>query len=478
MSAVERTRARRVRAGLAFTVIAAFVGLVVTPVAAASPAATFSVVVPIVAVQSESELLTVDELVAATSAGGIWDTLSSAAIDHGATIAVDSRIIASITALGDDTPTGVATWLSAVIGTAPLYLPWGNADPMVLASFAASSRVSTIALSKISGVPASELVGWPTGHAGNSRSIPRLETLGYTALIVGNETFPDATGSFSSALSNRIRSAVAPGSTASPETVASEIRQTSGGHTVLALPRNPRDIDPARAAEFLDALFAGPGTATRFQPLPIAVVGEFRALKVPASAIQSLGRQHRLDRLVAEIAADPSVISTPRLMNLCVLAGTVGQAGFSQAARSYVRSSETYDEFISFTVGADFTVLADSAELPLTVSNSTTSDITVVATVNAVSGIVSIANPRQTITVPAGSSAQVSVPMVSVANGKTSLRATLTTVDGTPISEPVYIAIDVQAEWEGLTLLAFIAIVSLILGIGIVRTVRDRRARS
>jgi hypothetical protein len=156
----------------------------------------------------------------------------------------------------------------------------------------------------------------------------------------------------------------------------------------------------------------------------------------------------------------------------------VGQDGFSSSVRSYVRSSETYDEFVSFTVGADFTVLADSAELPLTVSNSTASDITVVATINAVSGIVSIANPQQTVTVPAGASAQVSVPMVSVANGKTSLRATLTTVGGIPISEPVYVAIDVQAEWEGLTLLAFIGVVSTILSIGIVRTVRDRRARS
>jgi len=91
---------------------------------------------------------------------------------------------------------------------------------------------------------------------------------------------------------------------------------------------------------------------------------------------------------------------------------------------------------------------------------------------------VSIANPQQTVTVPAGASAQVSVPMVSVANGKTSLRANLTTVGGIPISEPVYVAIDVQAEWEGLTLLAFIGVVSTILSIGIVRTVRDRRARS
>jgi hypothetical protein len=477
MSAVEKTGARRVRAGLTFAAIASLIGLFATP-AMAAPATTISVVVPIVAVQSGSELLTVDELSAATSPGGIWYELSSAAIRHGATIAVDSRIVASINALGEDAPTGVSAWLSAVTAAAPMYLPWGNADPLVLASFAASFRISTFALSRISDVPASDFVGWPTGNAGTNRSLPRLETLGFSSLIVDDVAFPDAAGSYSAAVTNRIQSAVAPGSTASLQSIADEIRRTSRGNTVIALPRNPRDLDPQRAAAFLDVLFAGPAAATRFQPVPIAEVGDIRAENVPSGAIRILARQHRLDREVSGIAADPTVIATPRLQRFCVLAGMIGQTGFSSAVRSYVRASETYDEFVSFTVGAGFTVLADSAELPLTVTNSTASDITVIATVNAVSGIVSIANPQQTVTVPAGSSAQVSVPMVSVANGKTSLRATLTTVDGTPVSKPVYVAIDVQAEWEGLTLVAFIVVVSTILSIGIVRTVRDRRARS
>jgi hypothetical protein len=477
MSAVEKTGARRVRAGLTFAVIASFLGLSPVPVVAA-PTATFAVVVPIVAVQSGNELLTVDELSAATSPGGIWYELSSAAIAHGATLAVDSRIVASIAALGDDMPAEVAEWLSTVTAAAPLYLPWGNADPLVLASFAASFRISTIALSKISAIPASDFVGWPTGRTGTNRILPRLETLGFSSLIVDNVAFPDTAGAFSVEWTDRIRLAVAPGSNGSVQILADEIRRTSSGNTVIALPRNPRDIDPLRAAEFLDALFAGPVTATRFSPVPLGEVGEIRAHNVPSDALRTLTRQHRLDRLVSSIAADPTVILTPRLQRFCVVAGMVGQADFSPAVRSYVRSAGTFDEFISFALGSDFTVLADSAELPLTVSNSTASDITVVATVNAVSGIVSIANPRQTITVPAGSTTQVSVSMESVANGKTSLRATLTTLDGIPISEPVYVAIDVQAEWEGLTLFAFIVIVATILSIGIVRTVRDRRARS
>jgi hypothetical protein len=127
---------------------------------------------------------------------------------------------------------------------------------------------------------------------------------------------------------------------------------------------------------------------------------------------------------------------------------------------------------------ADFTVLADSTELPLTITNSSVTDITVIASVNAISGIVSIATPSQTVTIPAGSSSRVTVPMVSVANGKTSLRATLTTTSGIAVSEPVFVEIDVQAQWETITLVTFIGIVASIMGIGIARTIRDRRRRS
>jgi hypothetical protein len=46
------------------------------------------------------------------------------------------------------------------------------------------------------------------------------------------------------------------------------------------------------------------------------------------------------------------------------------------------------------------------------------------------------------------------------------------------ISEPVFVEIDVQAQWEGITLVVFVAIVASIMAIGIARTIRDRRRRS
>jgi hypothetical protein len=199
---------------------------------------------------------------------------------------------------------------------------------------------------------------------------------------------------------------------------------------------------------------------------------------VPTATIQSLMYQHRLDQEVSEMALEPREITTPRLRQLCVIAGLVATARFPVVARGYTRTAKTFEEFVSFSLGSDFTVLANSAELPLTITNTSATDITVVASVNAVSGIVSIPTPNQTIVIPSGSSAQVTVPMNSVANGKTSLRATLTTVSGIAVSEPVFVEIDVQAQWEGITLVTFLAIVASVLGIGIARTVRDRRRRS
>ena len=199
---------------------------------------------------------------------------------------------------------------------------------------------------------------------------------------------------------------------------------------------------------------------------------------VPSASIGSLMSQHRLDRLVSEMALDPRVITTTRLRQLCVVAGLVATSRFPGVVREYTRTAKTYEDFVSFSIGSDFTVLANSAELPLTITNASATDITIIATVNSLSGIVSIPTPNQTIMIPSGSSAQVTVPMISVANGKTSLRATLTTTSGLVISDPVFIEIDVQAQWEGITLVIFIAIVAAIMSIGITRTIRDRRRRS
>jgi hypothetical protein len=476
MSAVESVGIRRARVSLAVAAIATLFGFGVGPAHAVSHP-TFSVLVPIVASGSSSDLINSEELTQLASPGGSWARLTSAALSTGATIAIDSRIVASVAALGTDSPNSVSAWLDSVRNSRPIYLPWGNADPFVLSNATPSYRVSTIQLSDISGVPAFEIIGWPTGRAGNGRSMRISEKLGFGNLIADDGTFPGLTDSYSAGASTTVAEAVSLGSKKDPVDAATQLRNSTSGRLALVLPRDTDSIDVNRAVAFLEALYRGPVRSSRFVPAAVTKNTAATFRNVPAAAIRTLMAQHRLDRQVSEMALDPRAIAVPRLRRLCVIAGIVATDGFPAAARGYVRTAQTYEEFVSFSLGSDFTVLADSAELPLTITNTSETDITVIASVNAVSGIVSITKPSQTVTIPSGSSTRVTVPMVSVANGKTSLRATLTTSGGVVVSEPVFVEIDVQAQWEGITLVTFIAIVASIMGIGITRTVRDRRRR-
>ena len=477
MSAVEKVGVRRARVSLAVAAIFALCGFGAVPANAASPPA-FSVLVPIVASGSLSDLITADELTTLVSRGGSWAQLTSAAISHGATIAIDSRIVASIEALGPKAPAFVSAWLNSVTRSRPIYLPWGNADPFVIADSGASYRVSTIQLSEISGVPSADIIGWPTGRAGDTLSLSVVEKLGFGHLIADDEMFPELANAYSSDASATIAEAVAPGSEVDPGAAATLLRDSSNSRLAVVLPRNPGSIDAKRAVSFLNALRRGSEKLIRFAPALVTsdTIVTFR--DVPSDTIGLLMSQHRLDREASEMALDPRVITIPRLRQLCVIAGLVATSRFPGVVREYTRTARTYEDFVSFSLGSDFTVLANSAELPLTITNTSATDITIITTVNSLTGIVGIPTPNQTITIPSGSSAQVTVPMISVANGKTSLRGTLTTTSGLVISDPVFIEIEVQAQWEGITLVAFIAIVSSIMGIGIARTIRDRRRRS
>ena len=477
MSAVGGPEVRRARVGRSIVLALMFTLMGVSGAhAAQAHHPTFSVLVPIVAQPGATDLLTSEELTAMTAPGGSWAELAHSAISHGATLAIDSRIVTSIETLGSDAPAVAKSWLESVKQSGPVYLVWGNADPFVLAMTTPPFRVSTIQLSEISGIPAASIIGWPSGLGGNNRSLRVIQQLGYTSLITDDVAFPEAPGAFSHETSVKIAEAVAPGSSSDIRALVSRLRL--GGGAVLALPRDPNAIDTSRAVMFLDALFDNGSRARRFTPTAVSDVGSFVFHDVPEIAIRLLMFHHRADRQVSTIAVDPAVISTPRLRRLCVVAGTIGTSNFGADVRSLVRNEHSYEEFVTFSLGSDFTVLANSTELPLTITNTTASDITVVATVNATSGIVRIDKPTHKVTVPAGSSVQVTFPMSSVANGRTSLRATLNTAAGLAISEPAYVEIDVQAQWEGVTLFIFVGLVSTMLSIGIIRQIRDRRPRS
>jgi hypothetical protein len=446
-------------------------------VAAASPRTSIAIIVPIVSATIANGSIGAPELEAATSPGGNWAILANAAIATGATIALDSRITASINRLGSDAPASAVTWLSTVERMNPINLPWGNADPFLLSMAAANHRVSTIQLSELSGIASSNIVGWPTGHAGVNHVLDRTKSLGFTTFIVDDKTFPNADGAYSSSVSQIIADAVAPGATSSLSDVVERIVR-EGLPTAAALPRNPADIDSSRAAQLLTELVNRGTVLTHYLPVALSTLPEPVLRSVPRAGIDLLLAQHRFDDRASAIGVNPSVIALPRLERICTLAGRVADPRFGAFIRSNDRINHYLNEIVSVQHGATFTILSNQAEVPLTVTNASATDVHVVLAVHPQTGSLHVTKSVFRLTIPANSNSQVTVPVQTVANGPTALVASILTEDGLNISGTTVLPIEVQAQWESVTLIGFIALVGSIMGVGIARQLRDRRRRA
>ncbi len=475
MSGAFVLRAGRYRIAWLLALVAAVFGSA-TP-APAAPRITMSVVVPIVSATTSTGSLDAAELESNTAAGGGWAVLSAAALEHGATIALDSRITASIERLGDDAPASAVAWLAAVQRSNPLDLPWGNADPFALAATATNNRISAIQLSELSGVGASDIVGWPTGRVGDRNSVSRVHTLGFTALIVDDATFPGNRNALSATGGALLADGVSPRAALSAVDVVGRILG-DGTVRAVSLPRSPGAIDPARASAVLDELASRGVSLTRYEPATTETLGNPVISKPHADVVATLLTQHRFDRRISAIGVNPAAIALPRLERICVLAGLADDDQFVALVRNYLRNARTYSDVVAVQQGAEYTILSNQADIPVTVSNLSTTDITVTLAARSQTGAMRVDSPDLEVTIAAGANEQVSIPVETVANGHTALVVTLTTAEGFDISGPIVLPVEIQAQWEGVTLAVFVGFVSIILSVGIVRQIRDRRRRA
>ncbi|MEO7122643.1 MAG: DUF6049 family protein, partial [Lacisediminihabitans sp.] len=118
---------------------------------------------------------------------------------------------------------------------------------------------------------------------------------------------------------------------------------------------------------------------------------------------------------------------------------------------------------------------SDKISLPVTVRNDLGFPINVVVTAHSPSGILHIVHNKVPLTVEANSQAGARIAVQSVANGDVELRVSLTSVNGTPISTPSFVDVNVQAQWETAITVSIGALLFLVFGFGIWRNISKRR---
>jgi len=493
-----------------------------------------TLVVPLVVPESDTGFIPADALDQYTRPSGLLTRQLDAVIDRPVVIAIDPRIIASIRILGSSAPASAVEWLARLESASneTFALTYGDSD-ITVATQAGSARVVqpesfdfAIDPGLFSGttdqtpaptpsptpdgpsLPTSEsLVDWP--YTLDSIAWPRDGTVvaadlaaiassGYTTTILssGNVardgesalvSIGDGTAAVSDdAVSGALRTAVASVTTEDWQSAMTGLfaaLDVAPG-TVLATTDRLVPISGTHLADTLAALqadsrvrFTALGTLLA-EPADEATVIDSPQDPARIDPVARMLEAEAAEERFASVVASPGTITAPRRLQLLALLSTAwlhNPAGWTTATDSFLSDSEDLRSSVQVVAYSSFNLLADSAALPISVTNDLDQAVTVYITVRPETAQLAVTDSRVELVVEPNSQAKGQIPVQAVSNGTVQVLITLSSGTGVAIGDPAVAEINVQAGWETPIVLVIAAIVVLVFAVGIVRNILRRR---
>lgn len=500
-----------------------------------------AVVVPITAGPRSEGLLSAEELEQLTSAGGALRSQLNAVFGTNAILAVDPAIAASIRVLGTNAPESATRWLDDLMALphTRFALQFGDADIAVQYAAGLDEPLTVEDLTPALdpegfSAPAVEPSPTPTADESGQPTLPDVQTLTDIGRARSDVFWP-AGGTAGAELVTRLGDAGAspagsltlvPSDTVRGETGA---RATAGDADLLVYDADVSralhaastsdmivDRDAALAAATAYAAFAAPETpllvtidradARSAAALRSAVrvasgidgreaVGLDSLTLAPATEVRvddvepDTGRASTLERFLkgeadlrqfASILEDPQVLLAPERADILQLLGNAWideRPAWRDAVATHRAETATTLASVSIIPSPDINLLGSSAPLTFSVRNDLPwpAELVLDTEPNDLRVVV-----QQSTEVAAGASqtTRVDVPVEArVGSGESSLTLQLRSRTMIPIGDPVDVTISVQAEWEGVGIIVMSTIVSILVLLGVVRTVLRLRKR-
>ena len=505
--------------------------------------AQVAIIVPIVSPETSTGYLTLEEITRYTLPVGALTRQLDAVADRPVTIAIDPMIIASIRLLGTSAPASATDWLSrlASVGNEIIPLPYADSD-ITLATQAGSPHVllpesfdfainpdlfatpatetstpsptATLAPDDTPALPTTESVlewdytidgiAWPKANSVVAADLDAIANAGFTTTILssGNLTRDSSTASVATvgdssvlvtddAVSSALGTAVsALGTDAWQAAIAQVSASISGGtgRTVIAsLPRTVPAIG-SLIAETITAAEATPGVS--LVPLSTALSSQSTAatlVDAPQDAarvatVAGLLQDTADEEQFSSILTNPQILTADRRLDLLGLTAISWEATpdrWTEETTEFREESLEIRSSVQVVQSSPVNFLADNAPIPISVSNNLPYPVTVYITVRPSTALISVRDSRVELVIEPNSQGKGEVPIEAISNGVVEVEVTLTSATGVPIGSPRLTEINVQAGWETPIVLVLAALVVLIFGVGIVRTIlRRRRAAS
>ncbi|WP_447914118.1 DUF6049 family protein [Microbacterium phyllosphaerae] len=498
-----------------------------------------ALMVPITATPVGGALLTAEELTVLTAADGALTAVLEGVRGTSAILAIDPSIPAAIRALGSAAPQSAREWLRQLdaLPNERFALQFGDADattqaqaglpellqPTTLAPFLAPSNFLTLPDETPAATPtatpeptpaptdgpelpddadltvvegASPGILWPRSDASTDDLDAFSAYMGGEAITVlsstavgGADDAHATVGEHTALVTDAAASAALSDAAGEDDEVA---RQRSlaeaSAHLALSAQTNPTapllvglDRDETRTADALNE------TITSFDTLGfglaeiLATPAVSAALTTEPDATRATALQRMLDSEVvlgefATILDDRQLLLSPKRIQI-MRATAVGltEDGFDDAVADVNTATTDTLEAVDIPPASTIQLLSANADLPFSVRNDLPWPVNVNLSVKPSDPRLEV-EPVTPATIQPGTTSRVKVPVSArVGSGEVALKLELSSPTGVPISTPETVRVSVRAEWETIGLAVFGGLIVLLLGLGIIRTVRRRR---
>lgn len=349
-----------------------------------------------------------------------------------------------------------------------------------------------------------ESLGWPRSNSVVASDLPALASAWDTVILSsGNVARPGSASSVvtiegtTALISDEPISAALEAAALAPTSsdwaaaiaaldgsLSAAARVQSGTATVLATLNRGVLADGALVAQTLDSLAATPGVT--LVPLSSITSGESSEATIvdkPQDAARVDAARAMLSASTAEqhfssIVDKPELLTAPRRLQVLALTSISwisNSAGWSTATADFLTESADILASVQVVESSSFNLLADSAALPISVTNGLGQAITVYITVRPETAILAVGEDRVKVVVEPTSQGKGQVPVQAISNGTVKALVTLSSSTGVQIGSPTIAEINVQAGWETPIVAGFAVLVIGVFGLGIVRNILRRR---
>ena len=508
------------------------------PLAPGDPA-TLTLIVPLTVPPNETGLLDVDTLTRYTAPLGLLTRQLDALADAPVAIGLDPLIAASIRVLGTSAPASALAWLdrlraapnevfslayadadvsaAASTGSLGLLAPIGfdfAVDPANFGEAQTASPTPTPSASPDENAAPPlptledllewpytlENVAWPADDTATPETVETMGAAGYKTVILSSDNVSDAvptvnlgevTGVVSDApLSALLRAASYATSDlelqdaldALDASLVAFADANPGGEIVAPLDRHWPFLS-YHLADVIARLSASPAVAfgtlagTIERPGVDATVADHPEEAGRLSVIGSLITAVAAEDQFATVLADPLLITAQRRLELLALLSVSWLPtpdSWATATATFLGRSGEIVSSVRITHGSDLLLLSRSTEVRVAVSNALPYPVTVRVTITPQRPLIRVIENSVLLEIEPDATKTAFIPVEAIANGVVSIQVVLTSLSGVPVDSG-FVRARLQAEWETVGTVVVLAVIVLIFGFGIARTIVKRR---